>query len=383
MQKMEALGTLAGGIAHDFNNILMPILINTELALFDVPAESPAANSLRLVLSAANRGKEMVKQITTFSRMKVQEHRPLEIATVVKEALSFISSSLPKHIEIQEEIRAKSSMVAADPTQIQQVLMNLCGNAADAMRENGGLLRVALDEVAVDETLVSMEPGLKVGPYVRLTVSDTGAGITPDVMVKIFDPFFTTKDPAGGTGMGLPMVHGIVKSHGGIVTVVSEVGKGTTFTVYLPRVRAESANDSPDEDPITTGKETILVVDDEEYQVQSIRDMLTRLGYQVTGKTRSLEALELFRTQPQQFDLVITDEVMPVMTGSKLAQELLKIRPDLPIILCTGYSEAITADRVEKIGLRELMMKPFGIREIAKTIRKVLDANPTSRRNGV
>jgi PAS domain S-box-containing protein len=372
MQKMEALGTLAGGIAHDFNNILMPILINTELALFDVAPESPVANSLQLVLSAANRGKEMVKQITTFSRMRVREHTPVKIATVVKEALTFINSSLPKHIEIRDEIRAESSMVAADPTQIQQILMNLCGNAADAMRENGGVLQVALEEMFVSESMVSMEPGLRVGPYVKLTVSDTGTGISPDVMEKVFDPFFTTKDPAGGTGMGLPMVHGIVKSHGGVVTALSEVGKGSVFTVYLPRVETDSENESSDQSPIPSGKETILVVDDEEFQVQSMKEILGRLGYHVSGKTRSLEALELFRTQPQKFDLVITDEVMPVMTGSKLAQELLKIRSDLPIILCTGYSEAISADKVRKIGIRELMMKPFGVREISAAIRRAL-----------
>jgi CheY-like chemotaxis protein len=237
-----------------------------------------------------------------------------------------------------------------------------------------GLLRVTLEEMFVSESMVSMEPGLRFGPYVKLTVSDTGTGISPDVIEKVFDPFFTTKDPAGGTGMGLPMVHGIVKSHGGVVTALSEVGKGSVFKVYLPRVETDSANDSSDESPIPTGKETILVVDDEEFQVQSIKEMLGRLGYHVSGETRSLEALELFRSQPQQFDLIITDEVMPVMTGSKLAQELLKIRSDLPIILCTGYSEAISADKVRKIGIRELMMKPFGIREIAQTIRKVLDA---------
>jgi CheY-like chemotaxis protein len=298
----------------------------------------------------------------------------VKIATVVREALTFLNSSLPKHIEIRDEIRVESSIVAADPTQIQQVLMNLCGNAADAMRENGGVLQVTLEEIVINEAMVSLEPGLKAGPYVQLTVSDTGAGIPLAVMEKVFDPFFTTKDPVGGTGMGLPMVHGIVKSHGGVVTARSEVGKGSVFTVYLPRVQADSSKDSPDESPIPRGKETILVVDDEEYQVQSMQEMLERLGYRVTGKTRSLEALELFSTQPQRFDLVITDEVMPGMTGSKLAEGLLKIRPDLPIILYTGYSEAISGDKVRKSGIRELMMKPFGIREIAQTIRKVLDA---------
>jgi PAS domain S-box-containing protein len=372
MQKMEALGTLAGGIAHDFNNILMPIVINTELALFDVPSETPVAKSLQIVLNAANRGKEMVKQITTFSRMKEQERKPIKIAAVVKEALAFLKSSFPKHIEIQDEIKAESSMVASDPTQIHQVLMNLCGNAADAMREKGGLLRVTLEEIAINESMVFLEPGLKVGPYVQLTVSDTGTGMPPDVMEKVFDPFFTTKDPVGGTGMGLAVVHGIVKNHSGVVRVSSEVGKGSVFTVYLPRVKADSVKDSSDESPIAIGNETILVVDDEEYQVQSMRDMLERLGYRVSGTTRSLEALELFRKQPGYFDLVITDEVMPGITGSKLAEELLKIRPDLPIILSTGYSETINRDKAREIGIRELMMKPFGVREVSAAIRRVL-----------
>jgi len=372
MQKMEALGTLAGGIAHDFNNILMPIVINTELALFDVPLESQVGKSLQLVLNAANRGKEMVKQITTFSRMKEQERKPIKISAVVKEALAFLKSSFPKHIELQEEIKAESSMVASDPTQIHQVLMNLCGNAADAMREKGGALRVTLEEVAINEAMVFLEPGLKVGAYVQLTVSDTGTGMTPDVLEKVFDPFFTTKDPVGGTGMGLAVVHGIVKNHSGVVRVSSEVGKGSVFTVYLPRVKADFVKDSSDESPIPTGNETILVVDDDEYQVQGMQDMLERLGYRVTGKTISLETLELFRQQPGFFDLVITDEVMPGITGSKLAEELLKIRPDLPIILCTGYSETINGDKARKIGIRELVMKPFGVREIAIAIRRAL-----------
>jgi len=372
MQKMEALGTLAGGIAHDFNNILMPIVINTELALFDVPLESQVGKSLQIVLNAANRGKEMVKQITAFSRMKEQERKPIKIAAVVKEALAFLKSSFPKHIEVQDEIKAESSMVASDPTQIHQVLLNLCGNAADAMREKGGLLRVTLEEIAIDEAMVFLEPDLKIGPYVQLTVSDTGAGMTPDVMEKVFDPFFTTKDPVGGTGMGLAVVHGIVKNHSGVVRVSSEVGKGSVFTVYLPRVKADSVKDSSDESPIQIGSETILVVDDEEYQVQSMQDMLERLGYRVSGTTRSLEALELFRKQPGYFDLVITDEVMPGITGSKLAEELLKIRPDLPIILSTGYSETINRDKAREIGIRELMMKPFGVREVSAAIRRVL-----------
>jgi PAS domain S-box-containing protein len=374
VQKMEALGTLAGGIAHDFNNILMPIVMNTELALLDIDKESPAANSLQLVLNAASRGKEMVRQIIAFSRMKERERSPIRISSVVKEALKLLRSSLPKHIEVRVQITAESAMVSSDPTQIHQILINICNNASQAMQEKGGVLQVDLEEVEVDKEMASLNPDLKPGPYVVLRVDDTGHGMTPEVMEKAFDPFFTTKDPSEGTGMGLAVVHGIVKSHGGAITVISEAGKGSSFSVYLPRIQEEEEGKKVDPDELPKGFERILIVDDEAAQVVSLRNMLGRLGYRVTERKSSLDALELFRAKSEDFDLVITDEMMPGMTGSKLAKELLQLRPNLPIILCTGFSERIDGDTVKAIGIRELMMKPFGIRELAQTIRKVLDA---------
>ena len=372
-QKMEALGTLAGGIAHDFNNILMPILINTEMALMEGSEGSAASRHLHLVAEAANRGKELVKQIIAFSRQKDQERSAIEISSVIREALKLLRASIPKNIEIVDHINAESAVVLADATQIHQVLMNLCSNASYAMREKGGILEVNLSEIKVDPNLASRHLDLKPGPYLRLTVSDTGGGMTPEVMEKIFDPFFTTKAPGEGTGMGLAVVHGIVKSHGGAITVYSEAGKGTTFNVLFPQIMGvpESKTDALGHMP--TGKERILYLDDEDIQVRSVLPMLERLGYRVVGQTDAQKALAMFRKRPEAFDLVITDMTMPSMTGEKLAEKLLRLRPDIPIILCTGFSEAIHDEKAKSMGIRGFLMKPFSVREIAETIRRVLD----------
>ena len=371
-QKMQALGTLAGGIAHDLNNILMPIIINTELALDDVTKESPSKSYWEQVLDAAYRGKDLVQQIITFSRRSEQDRKPMKIAPLVKEALKLLRASLPVTIEMHHNIKTNSGVIMADSTQMHQVLMNLCSNAAYAMREKGGVLDVSLVDVELDSEMAERYADLKVGPYIKLTVSDTGHGMDRTVMERIFEPFFTTKEAGEGTGMGLALVHGIVKDHDGAITVYSEPGEGSTFTVFLPRIKEDLPSQPVSSTLILTGKERILFVDDEEAVIQGVQNMLARLGYTVIAKTDSIEALESFRAQPDEFDLVITDQTMPQMTGVTLAEELKRIRPDIPIIMCTGFSEVISAEQAKAVGIQEFIMKPLGSREIAETIRRVL-----------
>ena len=372
-QKMEALGTLAGGIAHDFNNILMPILINTEMALLDEPEGSPTSRQLKLVLEAASRGKDLVKQIITFSRQKDQEKSIIKVNPIIKEALKFLRSSIPKNIEIVDHVGAESATVFADATQIHQVLMNLCGNAAYAMREKGGILGVRLSEIDVDPDLAAKYMDLKPGPYLKLMVSDTGHGMTPEIQEKAFDPFFTTKAPGEGTGMGLAVVHGIVKNHEGAIVVYSEVGKGTTFNIFLPRTKGGQESKTNGLGILPTGKERILFIDDEEMQIRSVLPMLERLGYQVVGQNDAKKALEVFHNRPESFDLVITDQTMPSLTGEKLTAKLLHLRPDIPVILCTGFSETIDEEKAKAMGIRAFLLKPFSVKEIAETIRRILD----------
>jgi PAS domain S-box-containing protein len=371
-QKMEALGTLAGGIAHDFNNILMPIMINTELSLYDMPEESPINQYLKTVLQAAQRGQELVKQIIAFSRQKEQELSPIRITPLVKETLKFLRAAMPQEIEIRENFDVESGMIMADPTQIYQVVMNLCSNAVHAMREKGGVLEVSLADVEVDAHMLASNPDLKPGSYLKLTVSDTGHGMDQELIKRIFEPFFTTKKPGEGTGMGLAVVHGIVKRHEGAITTDSEPGKGATFHVFFPRIQGHVEQEALTLDAIPTGDERILLVDDEEVQVRSGRYLLERLGYTVTTTTKSLEALEVFRAQPEAFNLVITDQSMPRLTGVQLAEQLMQIRADIPIILCTGFSDMIDGKEAKAMGIQEFMMKPFSARQLAETIRRIL-----------
>jgi signal transduction histidine kinase/DNA-binding response OmpR family regulator len=373
-QKMEALGTLAGGIAHDFNNILMPITLNTELALRSTGEPDKKSEYLSYVLEAAQRGRELVKQIITFSRRREQKREAVRIAPVIKEALQLLKASLPATITISENIDdVPSEAVVADPTQIHQVLMNLCTNAAHAMREGGGVLEVSLASVEVDQHAASSHADLTPGPYLRLTVSDTGEGMDRETMERIFEPFFTTKGRSEGTGMGLSVVHGIVKNHGGAITVYSEEGRGSTFKVFLPRALGGIERESLSPADVPTGKERILLVEDEEPVLRSERTMLESLGYKVIAFTKSDEALKLFRAEPHEFDLVITDHTMPIMTGSELSRKLLRIRGNVPIILCTGFSEALDEAKARAKGIREFVMKPFTTKEMAETIRRVLD----------
>lgn len=372
-QKMEAVGSLAGGIAHDFNNILGIILGNTELALQDIPAENPACLNLHKVVTACLRARDLVRQILAFSRHAEQEQAPLRISHILKEGLRLLRSSLPTTIEIRQHIETRSDTVLADPTKIHQILLNLCTNAAHAMRKEGGVLDVSLTDEVLDSETASRFYDLSPGAFVKLTVNDNGHGIEPFIRERIFDPYFTTKEPEEGTGMGLAVVHGIVKRYGGSIIVESEPGKGTAFHVLLPKFKGEV---SPAAEPLVQfpgGTESILFVDDEKLVVDTIPPILRRLGYEVESGTSSIECLNVFRQNPEAFDLIITDMTMPNMTGADLAKEAIKIRPDIPIILCTGFSERIDEKRAKEIGIRAFLMKPVITREIAGTIREVLE----------
>ncbi|HVO66677.1 MAG TPA: PAS domain S-box protein [Syntrophales bacterium] len=371
-QKMEAIGTLAGGIAHDFNNILSAIIGYTDMALTDHKMDARLRHYFEQVLKAGERARELVKQILTFSRRSEEKLYPLRISPIVKEVLKLLRAILPATTEIRQEIQCDPDVVRADPTHIHQIMMNLCTNATHAIGARKGKLTVRLMpvEIKAEDTLI--HHGLIPGAHIRLTVSDTGHGISAGIMDMIFDPFFTTKKPGEGTGMGLSVVHGIVKSYGGAITVRSEVGKGTEFDVYLPLLMETDEWQKKTAVDIEGGDECILFVDDEEALVSLGKDMLSSLGYKVTIRTSSVEALELFRNNPNSFDIVITDMTMPNMTGIELAQELLRIRPDTPVILCTGFSEAITPDRAKGLGIKDFVMKPVVKNQIASAVRKVL-----------
>lgn len=372
-QKMEAIGTLAGGIAHDFNNILSAIIGYTELSMLEISQRSSTMDNLNEIIKASHRARDMVKQILAFSRQHQQERIPIQISQIVKEALKMLRGSLPTTIEIRNHIENGIGIVEADATQIHQVLMNLSTNAAQAMGEKGGILKIDLANVNVDPAKAAHHADLRQGSYVRLTVSDTGEGMTQEVLERIFEPYFTTKEKEIGTGMGLAVVHGIVKGHGGEITVQSKPGEGSSLSVYLPRIEKEIRPEAMRTDVLSTGHERILFVDDEQALVDIGRRMLEKLGYKVTTRVSSVEALELFRAKPGQFDLVVTDMTMPNMTGDRLAKELMQIRADIPIVLCTGYSECISKESAKKTGIKEFIMKPLAMKELADAIRNTID----------
>ena len=371
--KMEAIGTLAGGIAHDFNNILSSVIGYTELALEDTKRETLQHENLREVLKAGSRAKDLVKQILTFSRQAEQEQKPIQVKPIVKEALKLLRASIPNTIDIKDNVQS-NSLVIGDSTQIHQILMNLCTNAAHAMEDDEeGLLTVSLSDVKLDPGFISNHPDLKPGPHINLTVTDTGHGISSNVMEKIFDPFFTTKEKGKGTGMGLSVVHGIVRSHGGDIYIYSEPGIGSTFKIYLPAIERGLEREDRIEKPIPFGTERILFIDDEPAIVNIGKQILESLGYNVSVRTSSIEALELFKEKKDRFDLVITDMTMPHMTGEKLVEELMRIRLNIPVILCTGFSSRIDGQKALGMGIRAFISKPFLKREIAEAVRKVLD----------
>jgi PAS domain S-box-containing protein len=372
-QKMEAIGTLAGGIAHDFNNILSAILGYAEMARDDCPTGSNLAFDLDAILKAGIRARDLVRQILAFSRQVDCERISLHPANIVREAVKLLRPSLPATIEIRQDIDTAAGPVLADPTQLHQVLVNLCTNAYHAMEETGGALTLSLKNIILSAEDLVREPHLEPGGFVQISVSDTGAGMIPEIRERIFEPYFTTKETGKGTGMGLAIVHGIVRNHGGFLSCYSEPGEGTVFHVFLPIMKTAAVEEPEAFGPVSGGSEHILFIDDEEMLADMARGMLERLGYTVTVKNSSLEALSSFQNQPELFDLVITDQTMPGMTGIDLARRMLQIRPGLPIILCTGFSTLISEDRARTIGIREFALKPLAKRDIARLIRKVLD----------
>jgi PAS domain S-box-containing protein len=385
-QKMEALGTMAGGIAHDFNNLLAAVIGFTELLQEDLPVGNPGHRWAARVLEAGLRGRELVKHMLTFSRRAELEKKPLRMSGIVKESVKLLRASVPTTISISVNVRSESGFILADAVQIQQVLINLCTNAAHAMQEKGGALDIELSDFSVgprDGTVHGIEPGL----YIKLMVRDTGIGIPAHVKNRIFDPFFTTKGVGVGTGLGLSVVMGIVKQSGGYITVESEPGKGSAFVVYFPKV-----TDGPivkikgTKKTLPTGSERILFVDDEEALLEIGEQLLTKFGYEVTCQSSGKAALALVKDGPSHFDLVITDQTMPGMTGVELAKAILAIRPDMPVILCTGFSNLVDDESARTTGIRGFAMKPLTKRELAKTIREVLDGtctNPSPSRSEV
>jgi len=370
--KMEAIGTLAGGIAHDFNNILGAIIGYADLAKEDIPEGNPARLKIENVLKAGYRARDLVKQILAFSRKSQIGRIPVLIHPIVKEAVHLLRASIPSTIDIREDLDSECGSVLADQTQIHQVILNLGANAAHAMEIEGGILDISLTRMGIGPSEIFKYPDLKSGAHVKLTVKDTGSGIDKDIMDRIFDPYFTTKGIGKGSGMGLAMVHGIVKSHEGMILVNSTPGVGSVFDIYLPAI--DDNLQAPERTPETsfTGTEHILVVDDEPAIADTIRMRLERLGYRVTMKTSSPEALEAFRQNPDRFDLVITDQTMPHLTGEKMAKEMILIQKDIPIILSSGYSSIVDEQKIGAMGIRAFLMKPVEMKALSECVRRVL-----------
>ncbi len=372
-QKLEAIGTLAGGIAHDFNNILGAIVGYSEMIREDFPADSPGIHDIDQVIKASYRAKDLVKQILAFSRRVEDQKIPMQPAGIVKEAINLLRSSLPTTIAITQDIDADVGMVLADPTQIHQIVMNLATNAFHAMEMGGGTLAISLQKKILCQDDLATEPNLQPGAFVQLSIKDTGEGIPPEIREKIFDPFFTTKEVGKGTGLGLSMVYSIVKGCHGAISCDSRLGEGTEFRILLPALEVHTMKKEEATNVIPLGKEHILLIDDEETLVELGQTILQRLGYQVTARRNSLDALKTFQNQPDAFDLIITDQTMPGMTGVDLARRILQIRPQMPIILCTGYSSQITEDQVKAVGIKGFASKPLTKKDIGNLIRKVLD----------
>jgi PAS domain S-box-containing protein len=371
--KMESIGTLTGGIAHDFNNIMGIIVGNTELALEDVPESNRAYSNLEEIKTASRRAANILKQLLSFTRITDQKLQPIEIASVIKDAVKFLRSTIPSTIDIEQDICVTDETILADPTQISQIMMNLCINASHAMEQIGGKLTITVENVLLDDSSAKDYPDLKNGKYVKVVVSDTGPGIDPKIIDRIFDPYFTTKGIGKGSGMGLAIVHGIVKNHNGSIKVGSTLGKGTKFSILFPLAQGKAAVEAATIQEIPRGNETLLFVDDEISIVNMVQRMFERLGYKVQTATTPQDALDRFDLNPDHFDLVITDMTMPQMTGVELSEKLMDIRPDIPIIICTGHSALVDEEKAKELGLAAYIMKPINMRETAQIIRKVLD----------
>jgi PAS domain S-box-containing protein len=375
-QKMEAIGTLAGGIAHDFNNILQSIFGYTEIASIHASQGKNPSEALENILTASQRAKGLINQILSFSRQSEQEKQAVQINLIVKEVLKLIRASLPATIEIKGSNLNNDAVVEADPIQIHQVMMNLCSNAQHAMRENGGVLEVKLSDIEIDKDKAAQCGGIQEGSYSELTIRDTGHGIPQEYMDRIFDPYFTSKEKGEGTGLGLAVVHGIISSHGGAITVESKIGQGTTFHILFPKRKQTTTPRHPATTGISgrrEGTERILFIDDEPALIDIGKEILSSLGYRVTACTSSEEALQLFKDRPEGFDLVITDQTMPDMTGDLLAQEVMRIRPETPVILFTGYSDIVSRERYSELGIRDCLMKPLTRKDLGESIRRIFD----------
>ena len=372
-QKMEAIGTLAGGIAHDFNNVLMAVMGYTQLAIDQLPNESSIRTDLKEVITAGERARDLINQILTFSRQVEQEYRPLDVRIVFKEAVKLLRASLPATIEIKMDMDSAVGAVLADATQMHQVIMNLCTNASHAMQGRHGQLVVSVKEEEVGgDAGEAVPPNLDPGTYVKLTVADTGRGMTVDVVERIFDPYFTTKELGEGAGMGLAIVHGIVSSHGGGISVQSEPEKGTAVHVYLPVCMEETDSETCKDTGVVCGSERIMFVDDETQIANLGKRILESLGYSVNLFSDPMEALQEFELYPNMYDLVITDLTMPKLTGEELTLALLKVRNDIPVILCTGFGETITIERARQMGVKDFLIKPVVPGVLSKAVRKAL-----------
>ncbi|MEN6615583.1 MAG: ATP-binding protein, partial [Syntrophorhabdus sp.] len=370
-QKMEALGTMAGGVAHDFNNILAAIIGFTEMALEDFPEDNPHKRHLERVVKSGLRGRDIVKQMLAFSRKNELALEPVNVNSVLEETLNLLRASIPSTIDIRIRTENNPVIIFANFTHLQQVLINLCNNASDAMSHNGGTLSIEVSSYKVQRN--HDIPNLSAGPYVRISVIDNGEGISPGILDRVFEPFFTTKQIGRGTGLGLAVVHGIVTGCGGAITVRSEINRGTRFDVYFPRQENGDPGILSSEPSISGGKEHVLFVDDEDILVDLAKLMIESIGYRVTARTSSREILKIYRENPYEFDIVISDQTMPDMTGYQLAKEMKSIR-NIPFILSTGFSYAVDREFAIKAGIDAFIMKPLTKKELARTIRDVLDS---------
>ncbi|MBI9084857.1 MAG: PAS domain-containing protein [Desulfobacterales bacterium] len=375
-QKMQAIGTLAGGIAHDFNNILSAMMGYTEICLAESGNQSPLAPRLERVLQAGSRARDLVRQILSFSRQRDDDEKPVEIGPIVDEATKLLRPSIPIDIAIDVKLEKETGVVQADPSRIHQIVMNLCVNAAHAMKARGGHLGIHLENLDIDPEDAERFLELPPGPYTRISVSDTGQGMTPEIVKQIFDPYFTTKPQGEGTGLGLSVVHGIVTSLGGAINVYSEPGHGTTFNLYLPQIQSDLDTRPGGRSELPRGNETILLVDDDQFVLEMTAEMLGKLGYTVVPRISSVEALQAFAASPQRFDLIVTDHTMPHMSGLELAQKVREIRPEQPIVLCSGFSPGLTESKYMAYGIHALLNKPVLKSEMAAAIRRTLDFQP-------
>ena len=375
LQKMETIGTLAGGIAHDFNNILTPILGYTDMAREELPEESNLRFDLEQINNAALRGKDLVQQILTFSREVDFEKKPIQIQPIVAEVLNLLKSSFPPSVQIKQDLDLQTGTVLADPTHIHQIVMNLCTNANHAMMKTGGILNIKLDSVTINKKSADKIPNLKNGDYIRLTISDTGYGMDIKTKERIFEPFFTRKEVGSGSGLGLSVVHGIINNYGGAIIVDSKPGKGTVFMIYLPKYSNDPGDISKSAKKPIKGDEHILFVDDEPEITFMGKKMLENLGYKVTIKSDSLSALEEFKKNPRKFSLLVTDQSMPLMSGTQLAGRMKSLNPGLKVIIITGFADNLSGDELSRSGISEVILKPMRLDEFSNVIRKVLDKN--------